>query len=184
MARTLDSMIDATDVAILDVLQRDGRTPYSTIARQLDLAESTVRQRCKKILDSGLVSIVATGDPLRWGIPVEAIHLVRIEPLCLEAAAAGLTAMPDVRYVGVTLGGTVLIVESLHPSAEELHGFLAQRVPAVAGVKEVVTHQIVDNRKSVWDWRAWLSTGKPRPAATPAEPPNHRPPPDGEKETS
>ncbi|MDF1524500.1 MAG: AsnC family transcriptional regulator, partial [Trueperaceae bacterium] len=116
MARTLDSMIDATDVAILDILQRDGRTPFSTIARELDLPESTVRQRCKKILDSGLVSIVATGDPLRWGIPVEAIHLVRIDPLSLEAASAGLTVMLEVRYLGVTLGGTVLIVESLHSS--------------------------------------------------------------------
>jgi Lrp/AsnC family transcriptional regulator for asnA, asnC and gidA len=183
MARTLDSMIDATDVAILEVLQRDGRTPFSTIARQLDLPESTVRQRCKKILDSGLVSIVATGDPLRWGIPIEAIHLVRIEPLRLEEAAAGITAMPDVRYVGVTLGGTVLIVESLHPSAEELHGFLVQRLPAVAGVKEVVTHQIVENRKSVWDWRAWLSTCMVLPNATHTEPSNHHLPPRGEKET-
>ena len=183
MARTLDSMIDATDVAILEVLQRDGRTPFSTIARQLDLPESTVRQRCKKILDSGLVSIVATGDPLRWGIPVEAIHLVRIEPLRLEEASAGLTAMPDVRYVGVTLGGTLLIVESLHPSAEELHGFLAKRVPAVAGVKEVVTHQIVDNRKSVWDWRAWLSTGMALPTPAHSEPSDRSVPPSGEKET-
>lgn len=183
MARTLDSMIDATDVAILEVLQRDGRTPFSTIARQLDLPESTVRQRCKRILDSGLVSIVATGDPLRWGIPIEAIHLVRIDPLRLEEASAGLTTMPDVRYVGVTLGGSVLIVESLHPSAEELHGFLVQRVPAVAGVKEVVTHQIVDNRKSVWDWRAWLNAGM-APATTPrAESSGNHESPSGKKVT-
>ena len=179
MDHTLDTMIDALDVAILEVLQRDGRTPFSTIARELGLPESTVRQRCKKILGSGFVSIVATGDPLRWGIAIEAIHLVRIDPLRLEEVAAGLTGMPDVRYLGVTLGGNRLIVESLHSSAEELHGFLAQRVPALAGVKEVETHQIVDNRKSVWDWRAWLSTGRARPTAGPAD---DQPPRRGAKE--
>jgi len=172
-------MLDAIDIAILEVLQRDGRTPFSTIARRLDLPESTVRQRCKKILGSGFVSIVATGDPLRWGIPVEAIHVVRIDPRQLDAVAAGLTGMADVRYVGVTLGGAAVIVESLHPSAEELHGFLAERLPALAGVKEVETHQIVDNRKSVWDWRAWLSTGRARPTAGPAD---DQPPRRGDKE--
>jgi Lrp/AsnC family transcriptional regulator, regulator for asnA, asnC and gidA len=176
VARTLDTMIDETDVAILEILQRDGRAPYSVIARTLDLPESTVRLRCRRIFEAGLVSVVATGDPLRWGIPVDAIHLVKVEPSRIDAVADALVAMPTVRYVGVTLGGGVLIVESLHGSAEELHAFLVHQVPALPGVKEVESHQIVDIRTSVWDWRAWLHTAGAHPApgeaqrtASPAE---------------
>ena len=167
MPRIPEIAFDDTDVAILEILQRDGRAPFSVIARQLELPETTVRQRCRRIFDSGLVSIVATGDPLLWGIPVDAIHLVRVDPVHLDATAHALEAMPEVRYVGIALGGGTLIVESLHPSAEDLHVFLVQRVPALTGVKEVNTHQIVEIRTSVWNWRTWLQGGKlaPGPSA-------------------
>lgn len=167
MRRALDTVIDDTDVAILEILQRDGRASYSVIARQLELPESTVRQRCKRILESRLVSIVATGDPLRWGVGVDAVHLVSVDPLHFAAVSDAIAAMPEVRYVGVTLGGTVLVIESLHASHEELHAFLVQRLPGLTGVKEVDTHQIVENKKSVWDWRAWL---RPEGGSSPTEP--------------
>lgn len=150
--------LDETDAAILEVLQRDGRAPFSVIARELGLAESTVRQRCNKILDSGLVSIVATGDPLRWGIPIDAVHLVQVEPNRIEAVSDTVSAMPEVRYVGVTLGGAILVVESLHASAADLHDFLVERLNPLPGVKEVNSHQVVRIRKSVWDWRSWMAS--------------------------
>jgi Lrp/AsnC family transcriptional regulator for asnA, asnC and gidA len=150
--------LDDTDAAILEVLQRDGRAPFSVIARELDLSESTVRQRCRRIFDSGLVSIVATGDPLRWGIPVDAVNLVQVDPGQIDEVADAVAAMPDVRYVGVTLGGATLVVESLHPSADELHDFLVRRLNALSGVKEVTSHQVVRIRKSVWDWQSWLAS--------------------------
>lgn len=52
MQRALDTVIDDTDVAILEILQRDGRASFSAIARTLGVPESTVRQRCRRILDS------------------------------------------------------------------------------------------------------------------------------------
>lgn len=156
MPRAWEEAFDDTDLAILEVLQQDGRAPVSTIARRLDLPESTVRARTRKILSSGLIDIVATGDPLRLGIPVDALSLVRVEATEADAVADTLAAMHEVRYVGVTLGGTTLAVESLHPSAEALHAFLARRLPGIPGVKEVHSHQIIDIRKSVWDWQSWL----------------------------
>lgn len=90
---------------------------------------------------------------------MDAVHRVSVDPLLVDSVSDAISAMPEVRYVGVTLGGTVLIIESLHPSIEALHTFLAQRLPALPGLKEVETHQIVENKKSVWDWRAWLRPG-------------------------
>ena len=173
MPRQGNAQIDEVDAAILEILQSDGRASYSAIARTIGVSEGTVRQRCRKLFDTGLVSIVATGDPLRWGIPIDAIHFVRVEPGRIDGVATTLSAMPDVRYVGVTLGGSVLVVESLHPSSDDLHAFLTQRLPALPGVKEVDTHQVVHIRKSVWDWRSWLRSiaGRERPrSAAPSRP--------------
>jgi Lrp/AsnC family transcriptional regulator for asnA, asnC and gidA len=162
--------LDDTDAAILEILQRDGRAPYSVIARELGLSESTVRQRCNRIFESGLVSVVATGDPLQWGIPVDAVHLVQVDPGRIETVADEVAEMAEVRYVGVTLGGGVLVVESLHPSADDLHDFLVQRLHALPGVKEVNSHQVVRIRKSVWDWRSWLRSLAERERAQPSQP--------------
>jgi len=137
-------------------LQADGRASFSAIARELDLPESTVRIRTRKILDSGLVSIVATGDPLKLGVPLDALSLVHVSPPHASDVADAITAMPEVRYVGVTLGGATILVESLHQNAHNLHDFLSRKLPSISGVREVSTFQIVDIRKSVWDWQSWL----------------------------
>ena len=171
MPRPSNAQIDDVDASILEILQSDGRASYSAIARAIGVSEGTVRQRCRKFFDSGLVSIVATGDPLRWGIPIDAAQLVRVVPSRIDSVATTLSAMPEVRYVGVTLGGSVLVVESLHPSSGDLHAFLTQRLPALPGVKEVDTHQVVHIRKSVWDWRSWLRSIAGRDRSLPAAPP-------------
>ena len=151
-----EATFDAIDLAILAVLQRDGRTPFSAIARLVGVPESTARLRTRKILASGAIAIVATGDPLKLGIPVDAVSLVKVAAADADGVADALTAMPEVRYVGVTLGGTTIVVESLHHDADALHAFLAHRLSSLEGVKEVDSHQIIENRKSVWDWQSWL----------------------------
>ena len=169
--------LDATDAAILEVLQRDGRAPFAAIAREVGLSETAVRQRCQRVFDAGLVSIVATGDPLRLGVAVDAIHLVQVDALEHESVADVVAAMPEVRYVGVTLGGSVLIVESLHRSPDHLHAFIVDRLSSLSGVKEVNSHQVVDIRKSTWDWQSWLASpdadeapSRPRQEALPPAP--------------
>lgn len=147
---------DDIDLAILAILQSDGRASFSAMARELNLPESTVRIRTRKILGSGLVSIVATGDPLKLGIPLDSLSLVHVNPPYASEVADAITAMPEVRYVGVTLGGATIVVESLHQDAHNLHHFLSSKLPGISGVKEVTAFQIVDIRKSVWDWQSWL----------------------------
>ncbi len=161
MPHASEDPFDATDLAILTMLQQDGRMPFSVIARELGLPESTVRLRTHRILASGRIAIVATGDPLQLGIPVDAVTLVRVAAPEADAVADALTAMPEVRYVGVALGGTTIVVESLHPDADALHTFLARKLASLPGVKEVDSQQIIENRKSVWDWQSWLAQSAP-----------------------
>lgn len=156
-----DDPFDHTDLAILGMLQNDGRMPFSVIARRLGLPESTVRLRTRRILESGRIAIVATGDPLTLGIPIDAVTLVRVSAAEVDSVADALTAMPEVRYVGIALGGTTIVVESLHQDADALHAFLARRLATLPGVKEVDSQQIIENRKSVWDWQSWLAQSAP-----------------------
>lgn len=147
--------LDKIDLAIIAILQNDGRASFSTIARELDLPESTTRIRTRKLLDSNLISVIATGNPLKLGIPIDALSLIQIDSTQASNVADDFSSMPEVRYVGIALGGKTVILESFHQHVQDLHFFLSTKIAAVSGVKEVTTHQIVEIRKSVWDWQSW-----------------------------
>ncbi|QSG04155.1 Lrp/AsnC family transcriptional regulator [Natranaeroarchaeum sulfidigenes] len=47
--------MDDLDRAILDVLRRDARTPYTEIAEQVDTSEGTVRNRVERMTEDGVI---------------------------------------------------------------------------------------------------------------------------------
>ncbi len=146
---------DEIDLAIIAILQNDGRASFSAIAKELDLPESTTRIRTRKLLDSKLISVIATGNPLKLGIPIDALCLIQIDSMQASNIADEFSSMPEVRYVGIALGGKTIVLESFHQDVYDLHLFLSTKIAAVSGVKEVIAHQIVEIRKSVWDWQSW-----------------------------
>ncbi len=79
--------LDALDQNIIMALEDDGRRPYRDIARELGVAEATVRARVSRLVDGGLIRITAVGDPLSLGVEVAAITLVRTKPGCVRQTA-------------------------------------------------------------------------------------------------
>jgi len=49
------SELDAIDNAILDVLTKDARTPYTAIARRVGLSEAGVRKRIDRLVKIGVI---------------------------------------------------------------------------------------------------------------------------------
>ena len=55
-------MIDPVDTEILRLLGENGRMSNSEISRRLEISEATVRQRIKRLIDSGALKISAQID--------------------------------------------------------------------------------------------------------------------------
>jgi Lrp/AsnC family transcriptional regulator, regulator for asnA, asnC and gidA len=143
--------LDAIDQAIVDALRRDGRRAYRDIARDLGVSESMVRKRCKRLLESGWMRILAISDPLALGVPVLATTYARVRHAALDAVTDAIARHDAVRYVGIGIGANNLVVESLHASSAELHAFL-QDALAHDDILSSETMQVVKIKKSVWDW--------------------------------
>jgi DNA-binding Lrp family transcriptional regulator len=47
--------MDSLDRAILDILRRDARTPYTEIASMVETSEGTVRNRVERLIDDGVI---------------------------------------------------------------------------------------------------------------------------------
>ncbi|MBW2613716.1 MAG: AsnC family transcriptional regulator, partial [Deltaproteobacteria bacterium] len=55
---------------MIGLLQQDGRMSNTAMAQKLGISEYTVRTRLKKILESGIIRIVAVGNPIDLGFEV------------------------------------------------------------------------------------------------------------------
>ena len=65
--------------AIIEQLQEDGRRAYATIGKAVGLSEAAVRQRVQRLIESGVMQIVAVTDPLQVGFPRAAMIGVRVD---------------------------------------------------------------------------------------------------------
>src|SRR4051794_37002112 len=102
--------LDDTSKRIVEQLQQDGRRAYATIAKAVGLSEAAVRQRVQRLLDGGVMQIVAVTDPLRVGFQRQALVGLKVEG-DLKEAARHLAAVDEVDYVVVCAGSSALLAE-------------------------------------------------------------------------
>jgi Lrp/AsnC family transcriptional regulator for asnA, asnC and gidA len=156
--------IDELDKRIIVALEEDGRRPYRDIARDLGIAEATVRARVGRLCETGLIRITAVGDPLTLGVSTAAITLIRTRPGTVHAVAEALAQYPNVRFVGVSLGSADVVIQTLHRDMKALHDFVAVDLPRLApDIVSTETLQLADVLKSSWDWRAWFEEASAQP---------------------
>jgi Lrp/AsnC family transcriptional regulator for asnA, asnC and gidA len=145
-------MADLDDVskAIIEQLQEDGRRPYATIGRAVGLSEAAVRQRVQRLLDAGVMQIVAVTDPLQLGFPRQAMVGVRTSA-DLEATADELAEIAEVDYAVITAGSFDLLVEVVARNDDHLMEIL-KKLRAVPGVSSTETFVYLKLRKQTYSW--------------------------------
>src|ERR1700676_5244809 len=58
---------DDVSKQIIEQLQEDGRRSYAAIGKAVGLSEAAVRQRVQRLVDAGIMQIVAVAGPLMLG---------------------------------------------------------------------------------------------------------------------
>jgi Lrp/AsnC family transcriptional regulator for asnA, asnC and gidA len=122
--------IDALDRSIIHLLQEDSRMPSAEIARRLGVAERTVRARINRLVEDGIVKLVAIVNPSALGYDVTADIFLEVEPGRLEEVAQQLVAMEEVAYVGLTTGERDISIQVFLPSVDALYRFITEKTPA------------------------------------------------------
>lgn len=143
--------MDDLDLAILSLLQRDGRRPFTEIAQTLGVSEGTVRNRVYRLLDEQIIQIVGQVDPEHLGFDAPAIMGVSVQPSEVEAAAEKIAAFGEVSYLLLVSGEYDLIVEAMCEDREHLSQFLNQKLRKVPGVQSVNTFLILKTIKADYE---------------------------------
>lgn len=145
--------LDELDHAVIRALVRDGRQSNRRIARDLDVAASTVRSRVVRLEEAGLMRIVAQVDPMSVDPTRTFAQLgIQVDGPRAHDVARALAALPEVQYSAVSIGhhDVVAVVTAADPAA--LRELVVAELPRIAGVRHTETWQIVEVVKANYHW--------------------------------
>ncbi|WP_131732841.1 Lrp/AsnC family transcriptional regulator [Actinomadura formosensis] len=146
------SVLDSTDREILRILQKDGRTSNSAIARRLGITETTVRKRIAAMRDRDLIEIVAVPTPRLAGYNISAIIGLSVSLTHLREVSQKLVEAPEVRYCGLSTGRFDVMIEAFFYDKEHLLRFTTEVLGALPGITAVETSLILKIEKFSYEW--------------------------------
>ncbi len=143
--------LDEVSKAIIEQLQEDGRRSYAAIGKVVGLSEAAVRQRVQRLIEGGVMQVVAVTDPLELGFARQAMVGIRVSG-ALEPVADAIAQLDEVDYVVVTAGSYDLLVEVVCESDEHLLELISGRIRAIDGVVMTETFMYLQLRKQTYSW--------------------------------
>jgi Lrp/AsnC family transcriptional regulator, regulator for asnA, asnC and gidA len=144
---------DDVSKAIIEQLQADGRRSYAAIGQAVGLSEAAVRQRVQKLIDSGVMQIVAVTDPMQIGFARQA--MVGISCIGdVEAVAAKLAAIAEVDYLVITAGSWDILCEVVVEDDDHLLRLINRGIRSIEGVDRTETFLYLKLTKQTYNWGA------------------------------
>jgi Lrp/AsnC family transcriptional regulator for asnA, asnC and gidA len=144
-------VLDDVSKAIIEELQQDGRRSYAAIGKVVGLSEAAVRQRVQRLIDSGVMQVVAVTDPMELGFARQAMIGIRASG-SLEPIADAVAALDEVDYVVITAGSYDLLVEVVCESDEALLEVLSSKIRTIENVVSTETFMYLQLRKQTYSW--------------------------------
>jgi Lrp/AsnC family transcriptional regulator, regulator for asnA, asnC and gidA len=145
------TQLDEVSKAIIEQLQQDGRRSYAAIGKVVGLSEAAVRQRVQRLIEGGVMQVVAVTDPLELGFARQAMVGIRVTGP-LEPVTDKIAELEEVDYVVVTAGTYDLLVEVVCESDEHLLELISDRIRAIEGVASTETFMYLRLRKQTYSW--------------------------------
>ena len=143
--------LDDVSKSIIAQLQQDGRRSYAAIGKIVGLSEAAVRQRVQRLVETGVMQVVAVTNPVELGFGRQAMIGLQVEG-ALEAVADALADMAEVDYVVITAGSFDILAEIVVEDDHELLEVLSTRIRNIPGVRSTETFTYLSLRKQTYSW--------------------------------
>lgn len=144
-------LVDDVAKAIIDQLQADGRRSYAAIGKSVGMSEAAVRQRVLRLVDAGVMQIVAVTDPLMLGFARQAMIGVRADGDPREVADK-LAAIDEIDYVVLCAGTYDVLVELVCADDDDLLALVGEQIRAIPGVRATETFVYLRLIKQTYSW--------------------------------
>jgi Lrp/AsnC family leucine-responsive transcriptional regulator len=144
---------DRLDLAILAVLQTNGRASMAEIGALIGLSPSAVTRRMERLeADRVITGYAALLDHASVGLKMTAfvtVTLVRQSEDMIDAFEKAVVALPEVAEVHLMAGSTDYLLRVVSPDLEAYEKFLKRQLTRLRGVAHVQTSFSMSTLKAV-----------------------------------
>ena len=131
--------LDEIDQHILDAMRKDGRAAFAQIASKLKVSPGMIRQRYNRLVDMGMLKVVAISNPLQRGFKTMALIGIRTDGNQMLNVADAISKLKEVVYLVVVSGRFDIMAEVICRDHEDLLNFITEKLYAIDGVRESET---------------------------------------------
>jgi Lrp/AsnC family transcriptional regulator for asnA, asnC and gidA len=146
------AITDEIDLEIIKILNDDGRASFAQIAQALGVSPGMVRQRYNRLVEEGVLQVVAITNPLLMGYTIMAQIGVKANVNRLGEIADQIAVFEEVIYLVLLTGSYDLLIEVVCRDRSHLLDFLTNKLHSVEGVKEAETFIYLRIAKEVYTW--------------------------------
>ena len=143
--------LDEIDKAIIRELQIDGRLPLAQIAPMVGLSQAATRQRVNRLIEKGVIQVVAVTDPVALGLGYQALVGVTVSGDARRVADA-IAEIDEADYVIIVAGRLDIIAEIVCSDSDAFMSVVNDRIRAIPGVVTLETLNYLRLVKQTYSW--------------------------------
>ena len=149
--------LDDRDIAILEILQGDGRIPLSELGRRIGLSQPAMSERVKRLEDQGVITgYGARIDPRALNLGMVAILRLKTTHQHIRACLRRFGELPHIVEVHRVTGDDCFVLKAIVPAPSDL----ATLVDAIGHFGAVTTSVVLRSEPPKPLGRALLSAGR------------------------
>lgn len=135
--------LDELDLRIIRSLNQDGRKPFKIIAEELDVSDTTIRKRVKRMQEDGVIKKFMVLINYRlMGRVVKAFIGLKISPAKISGVVEQLERLADIHVLYRTTGISDLFLEVIFSDLDELNAFLSNELN-IDGIIETEVNVVI-----------------------------------------
>lgn len=142
--------LDSLDFAILELLIKDAKTPYTEIGKQLSVSSGTIHVRMKKMEKLGIVvgsRLIVDADKL--GLQLTAfVQILTAQGVGRDSVVGGLEELPEVVAAYLTTGPFSILAKLVCRDIAHLREVITSGIEMINGVVRTETIISLDQRIS------------------------------------
>lgn len=144
--------LDDLDLAIIAALQKDGRVSFDKIASETGVSARTISTRVGRLVEEGVIDIVAVVNPEKIGYPVLATVFIETELNKTKGIAETLAKMEEVAFVGLTSGDPDIYASLRAESNHALGKFMTEKLTMIKGIRRARMLLVLEVVKAASRW--------------------------------
>ena len=143
-------LLDQTDLYIIEALRKDGREAFAQIAERLNVSPGMIRQRYNRLVELGMLKVVAITNPIHRGLKTMALIGIRTDGNRMLEVADKVSALEEVLYLVVVSGRFDLVAEVFCRDNQDLLKFMTEKLYRIEGLREAETFMHLKIVKEVY----------------------------------